>query len=156
MDVPCIHDICSKFFNETILYDTIKFSSLDFKPIDQNTIKLEIYEIETELTFNKKTITTNNNNNNNDMNHSALAFNPDYDIEDDPISYIIKHTEFQLSSVIQKHNINLAIAGVQLYDKMMKDDKFLLMKTNNQPLFWANYQMSLWENVLQGRKPIRI
>lgn len=73
MDIPCIHDICSKFFNETILYDTIKFSSLDFKTIDQNTTKLEIYEIETELTFNKKTITTNNNNNNNDTNHSAFS-----------------------------------------------------------------------------------
>lgn len=108
------------------------------------------------MKFNKNVTNINGNNTGNLQTASTLAFNPDYDIENDPISYIIKHTENQLESVIKMYNINLAISSLQLYDEMMSDPHLAQEKENNQASFWALYQMRLWKNVLKGRRPIRI
>ena len=156
IEVPCIHDICSENFDESLLIETIKFNSLDF--LQKNyTFSLEVFEIVTDMKFNKKKVTNSNDTNTGSLQTtSSLAFNPDYEIEDDPISYIIKHTEYQLATVIRKHNINLAISSLQLYDEMMSDAQLIQEKENNQPSFWAMYQMRLWKNVLKGRQPILI
>lgn len=156
--ITCIHDICSEFFDESLLYETIKFNSLNFLEKDF-CFSLEIYEVDTEMKFNKKKVTNiNGNNTGNLQTASALAFNPDYNIENDPISYLIKHTENQLESVIKKYNINLAISSLQLYiyDEMMSEPHLVQEKENNQASFLVLYQMRLWKNVLKGRQPIRI
>lgn len=152
IDVPCIHDINSKLFDEQLLYQTLKFNSIDFLPLDLNMFQLKTYEIITNMKFKKKHAIIDENN----KNTSIFSFIPDYEVEDSTISYIITHTEHQLSSIIKNSNINMAVVSVTLHDEMMNDQELCQTKQSDEPLFWSIYQMRLWRRVFQGKNHIRI
>ena len=57
VEVPCIHDICSIHFDESILYETVKSNCLNFSDMVLDFSELEVYEIITDLKLKKKNIT---------------------------------------------------------------------------------------------------
>lgn len=108
MDVPYIHDIQNGLLDESLLYETIRFNSPDFL---KNRSYYRIRRIWNQYEFEIQHKASNNNNNTgNSETSSTLAFNPDYEDENDQISYLIAHTECQLATLIKRHNINLAIS----------------------------------------------
>ena len=64
--------------------------------------------------------------------------------------------KIQLNDVIKKDQINLTIAGVKLIDEMMMNPKLAKIHEQNLPLFWALFQISLWKNILNGKKHFHV
>ena len=134
--MPWFYNVNSKLFDEKTLIETIKYNSLDSLQLDLIVVEILEYTINTDLKFiiNKKP-----NNTKYDLNASALAINPDNEVADNQISYIIMHTEYQLANVIKKSNINLAYIVLRLHDEMMNDKKLALRNIEDQSIFWATY-----------------
>ena len=121
--------------------------------LDLNSIPIEEYDIDTNLLFKIQ----NNDNRNSEGTGSSLSQTlPDYNIEENPIDYIITHTQYQLNDVIKKNQINLTIASVKLIDEMMMNPELAKIHEQNLPLFWALFQISLWKNILNGKKHFHV
>ncbi|KAK8840899.1 hypothetical protein M9Y10_027730 [Tritrichomonas musculus] len=153
IDVPCIHEILNPEFDETILLETVGINCINFPELDLNSIPIEEYDIDTKLLFKKQ---NNDNGNSGDTGSLSSQSLPDYNIEENPIDYIITHTQYQLNDVIKKDQINLTIAGVKLIDEMMNNQKLAKIHEQNSPLFWALFQIRLWKKILNGKKHFHV
>lgn len=149
IDIPCIHTILCDNFNENEYINEMRKLDINFSFKKE---KFKVYDIETNMTFRKRKNKNVNDDDDDDkppINIGVEEFN-----EENALKRIIKHTESQLSSVINKYNLNFTVIAVDLNTELLLNDEIREIKLKNEEEYLALFQVKLWFKILEGRKNI--
>ena len=104
--IPCVHCILCDDFDAKAYLKEMKERDIDFLSHDSQLNQLEIFNIDTDLKFMKKKV--QNRDDITEIEMKSIDFFIDQSKEDVQ-TRIIKHTEYQLSDIIKKHNLNFTV-----------------------------------------------
>lgn len=104
--IPCVHCILCDDFDAKAYLKEMKERDIDFLSHDSQLNQLEIFNIDTDLKFMKKKV--QNRDDITEIEMKSIDFLIDQSKED-VLTRIIKHTEYQLSDIIKKHNLNFTV-----------------------------------------------
>ncbi len=147
--VPCIHEILSKDYDQSVYL--INCENFDFNFNDLKKTDFNVYELETDLKFKKKQKTDNSIGT---LNLDIIS-KEDY-FDDDILTRIVKHTEYQMKKIINDNNLNFTVIALKLQSDLLNDDKFRSMLSEDENQFWAYFQVRLWQSILEGNNEIDV
>lgn len=154
--IPCVHCILSDDFDANAYLNKMKERDIELSK-ESKLNQLKIYNIDTNLKFIKKKV--QNNSFNDDITEIDMK-SIDFYIEqskEDVITKIINNSEYQLSDIIKKHNLNFTVIALKVQRKLLlEDENAKRLQETNIDAFYALFQISLWHEILDGREKIEI